>query len=207
MAIELWFLILLTCLLGAVSPGPSLFCIIQSVLSGGRTSGVLAANTHAVGVFLWAGITLFGLDYVITKNDTFRSSVAIMGSSYLLYVAFGILADQRQQSGDLLQAAPKTKFSSARDGFFISMLNPKLAIFFTALFSQFLAYSPSILEKALMAFLAAVIDGLWYTMVALLVSYPKFREALFRHERKVGVVSAFVFIIVASQVIFSVLNQ
>ena len=206
MAIELWFLILFTCLLGAVSPGPSLFCVIQSVKDGGRASGCLAAIAHAFGVFLWAAVTLFGLDYLITKNDAFRSGIAILGAIYLILLSFRILADRSKAIEEISVASPKTKLSSARDGFMISLLNPKLAIFFTALFSQFLVYSPTVLEKALMATLAAVVDGLWYALVALCVSYPTFRELLFVHDRKVSIASAFVFIIVAMQVMFNVLT-
>jgi threonine/homoserine/homoserine lactone efflux protein len=206
MEIELWFLILLTCLLGAISPGPSLLCVLQSAMNGGRTLGCITALAHAFGVLIWAVITLFGLDFILTAHVLFRDIIAFLGASYLIYLAIRVFYDRNNVREEMAATGTQTKMLALRDGLFISMLNPKLAIFFTALFSQFLMYSPSSSEKALMALLAAVVDGLWYLLVALLVTHKDFYGVMFRHERKINILSACVFIIVAMQVMVSLVN-
>ena len=55
-------------------------------------------------------------------------------------------------------------------GFLIALSNPKIAVFFVALFSQFIEPEASILEQFLIAATAAVIDAAWYALVAISIS-------------------------------------
>ncbi len=52
----------------------------------------------------------------------------------------------------------------------ISLLNPKLAIFFIALFSQFVSTSLTLDDQLVMIATAGIIDSLWYSLVALALS-------------------------------------
>ena len=61
----------------------------------------------------------------------------------------------------------------AKDGFLIVFLNPKIMIFFLAVFSQFLTPEQSLFTQFTAATLASVIDGLWYALVAVLVSWGR----------------------------------
>ena len=57
------------------------------------------------------------------------------------------------------------------DGFLLAFLNPKIAVFFLALFSSCRPGRPSV-EKVGMALLAGTIDTAWYLVVALLIGGP-----------------------------------
>jgi threonine/homoserine/homoserine lactone efflux protein len=59
---------------------------------------------------------------------------------------------------------------AARDGFLIAALNPKILIFFTALFSQFVGTESSFFEKLYLAAIAGGIDAIWYILVAIVIS-------------------------------------
>ena len=67
---------------------------------------------------------------------------------------------------------------AATRGFLVAFLNPKLAVFMLALFSQFLQPEAGLGEKALMAATVWLTDTLWYLVVALLVSHSLFYERL-----------------------------
>ena len=57
----------------------------------------------------------------------------------------------------------------------MSLLNPKIAIWFLALFSQFvngLGDSAQTAQHVMMAGLAALVDGLWYCCVVAVVTAP-----------------------------------
>ena len=68
--------------------------------------------------------------------------------------------------------------SAARDGFLIAIMNPKIALFFLALFSQFVRPDAGMTEKAIMAATAGVIDALWYIIVAVVLSHSIILEWL-----------------------------
>jgi threonine/homoserine/homoserine lactone efflux protein len=59
---------------------------------------------------------------------------------------------------------------AVRDGFLIAALNPKILIFFTALFSQFVRTESGYIEKLYLAAIAGGIDAVWYTFVAIVIS-------------------------------------
>ncbi len=69
-------------------------------------------------------------------------------------------------------------WEAARDGFAISILNPKIALFFIALFSQFVVEGSSSTDQAIIAITPFMIDGLWYTIVAFLLSTPGLLQRL-----------------------------
>ncbi len=52
----------------------------------------------------------------------------------------------------------------------ISILNPKLALFFLALFSQFVALGTDLSSRVVIVLTPLVIDGLWYTLIAFALS-------------------------------------
>ncbi|MGE6171048.1 LysE family translocator, partial [Aeromonas media] len=58
----------------------------------------------------------------------------------------------------------------AFEGFMVAFLNPQLAIFFIALFSQFVHADTGWREGSIMMLTAGGIDALWYVLVALVLS-------------------------------------
>jgi threonine/homoserine/homoserine lactone efflux protein len=75
----------------------------------------------------------------------------------------------------------------AKDGFLIVFFNPKIMLFFLAVFSQFLTSEQQLSTQLAAATLAGVIDGLWYAFVAVLVSVGRFGELLQRYSGPIDV--------------------
>lgn len=61
MALSVWLSLALVCMMGAMSPGPSLAVVLKHTLSGGMKNGMLAALSHGIGVGLYAAASLLGL--------------------------------------------------------------------------------------------------------------------------------------------------
>ena len=51
----------------------------------------------------------------------------------------------------------------------ISFLNPKILVFFVAVFSQFIYKELTRLDKTIIVLVAGLIDTFWYVLVALLI--------------------------------------
>ena len=67
MALSLWLSLALVCMMGAMSPGPSLAVVLKHSLSGGMKNGMLAALSHGFGVGLYAAASLLGADQPPSK--------------------------------------------------------------------------------------------------------------------------------------------
>lgn len=162
-----WLTLAGVCITGAMSPGPSLALVLSRTLARGRWAGARAAIGHGVGVGLYAGIAVGGLAVVLTAAPVVFSAMQIFGALFLGWMGIGLL---RANSTDNDAAASGE--NDLLDGFLLAFLNPKIAVFFLALFSQLADPDASSVEKFGMALLAGTIDTAWYLVVALLIGGP-----------------------------------
>lgn len=160
----------MACLLGAMSPGPSLAIVVNHSLSQGRFAGVCVALAHGLGIGIFAFLTAFGLVVAVDKNPLMFDIIQIFGSLFLLFMALKLLFAPLEKSADIVVAMRSSPMKAARDGFLIALLNPKILLFFTALFSQFVRVDSEPWEKMVLTCIAAGVDALWYILVALIIS-------------------------------------
>ncbi|MHA7881257.1 MAG: LysE family translocator [Saccharospirillum sp.] len=173
-----WLAVVSICALGAMSPGPSLAVVMKQTLAGGRRNGVLTGLAHGAGVGLYALLSIVGLAAVITASPAAFMVLQWGGALYLAWLGIkGLMAKRRADDG--LADVPTTQ-SALRDGFLVVFLNPKIAVFFLALFSQVVGTDTSVLAKLGYAATAMVIDGGWYLLVAWLFSNPLWMDRLKR---------------------------
>ena len=174
-----WLVLGVTLLAGAASPGPSLALVLRSSLLGGRPAGLIVAIAHGVGVWLYALAVVFGVATVLVHVGWIMLTVQVMGVMFLCYLGTmmirgGLARAADEQNVAELESVTLPLWRYAKDGFLIVFLNPKIMIFFLAVFSQFLTPEQSLLTQFTAATLAGVIDGLWYALVAVLVSWCRF---------------------------------
>ena len=190
MTIAIWLTVVTICLLGAMSPGPSLAVVLQQTLRGGRATGLVAAVTHGLGIGLYALLCISGIAVMITTSPLLFTGLQWLGAGYLIWIGYkGLRA--KSSSEETLSDAPTTG-SAARDGFLVVFLNPKVAVFFIALFSQVIGSETNLLERLAYAATAMFIDMGWYIIVAWSFSNRHWIGYLHRNiiwlERAFGVV-------------------
>ncbi len=204
MDLHLWLSLVAICVMGAMSPGPSLALVIRHTIVGGRLQGVVVSISHGFGVGLWALFTLTGLGLLIVRSELAFSLIQYAGAAFLAYLGIQALRstgssghkldDQDMENRDLVAAA--------REGLLVSMLNPKLAIFFLALFSQFVRPGAGVTEQAIMVATAAGIDMLWYVLVATALSTATLLEKLRANVIWLDRISGVILIMLAIRVLF-----
>lgn len=175
MSLTAWLTIVGISMLGAMSPGPSLAVILKHTLSGGRKQGMTAAITHGLGVGLYAFVCISGLAVIILASETVFLTLQWGGAIWLFWLGLNGLLSRSNPN----QALPDVvTLTAARDGFMIVFLNPKIAVFFIALFAQVVGTDTTVLGKIGYAGTAMVIDGLWYVLVAWLFSNERWLGVL-----------------------------
>ena len=60
-----WIQFAAICIVGAMSPGPSLALIIRNSIKYGRISGLLSSIGHAIGIGIYAAISVVGLQLIL----------------------------------------------------------------------------------------------------------------------------------------------
>ncbi|WP_120510180.1 LysE family translocator [Photobacterium salinisoli] len=202
MTFSIWLSLLMICMLGAMSPGPSLAVVAKHSLAGGRLHGIVTSWAHAFGVGVYALLTLLGLAVVLKQSPTLFQVITYSGAAYLAYLGINALRSKGGVAAKLAAGEPASMGSAARDGLMISMLNPKLALFFLALFSQFVAVGSGISERAIIVATPLLVDGLWYTLIALVLSRPAVLETLKTRAQLIDRLSGVVLIMLALRVVW-----
>ncbi len=188
MTLTTWLSLVAICCLGAMSPGPSLAVVLRHTVSNGRAHGIATAISHALGVALWALLTVWGLAVLVVEWPLIYKLLTYAGAAYLMWM--GIKALRSNGAGPInveQVAAPISE--AARDGLMVSLLNPKLVFFFIALFSQFVSAELVLADKLIMTGTASVIDALWYIIIAVALSHSTVLEKLQKRSATIDKIS------------------
>ncbi|WP_319783008.1 LysE family translocator [Oceanisphaera sp. IT1-181] len=164
-----WLALVAICVVGAMSPGPSLAVVMRNTIRGGRSHGVLTAIGHGTGVGLYALLTALGLALIIANNPLLFNVIRYGGAAFLAWLGVKALLAKRQNVA-AAEAHEIAGRQGAFEGFMVAFLNPQLAIFFVALFSQFVHADTDWQQSLIMMLTAGGIDGAWYVLVALVLS-------------------------------------
>jgi threonine/homoserine/homoserine lactone efflux protein len=150
---------------------------MQRALQFGRQAGLIVGISHGIGILFYAGTVALGAATLQSEFPQIFRGLQIIGLGFLGYLGLTMLRGgwrkrSTKRAADTRPLTQKSRPSLAAEGFLIVFFNPKIAIFFFAIFSQFLLPDLSPYTRTAMASLAAVIDALWYCAIAALVSLP-----------------------------------
>ncbi|MBJ7539935.1 LysE family translocator [Marinomonas transparens] len=182
MELTTWLSLVAICVMGAISPGPSLAVILRVTIAQTPLHGVLAAISHALGLGFWALLSMQGLAVVMAKHQQAFFVLSILGGVYLAWLGLKAIRYAGIGGEVKIEGVTSSYWQSARDAFLVALMNPKAALFFLALFSQFVQADMSVLLKLQLWATVVVIDGGWYTLVALLLAGGPALSWLRRHR-------------------------
>ena len=137
-ALDSLALYVVACVLLVLTPGPNLMYLISRTLCQGRTAGIVSLAGTTSGLLFYALAAAFGLTAVFVAVPLLFDVVRWAGAAYLLWLAWDAVRP-RGSGGlfarrDLPPIAPRVLY---RTGILTSILNPKVALFYLALFPQF----------------------------------------------------------------------
>ena len=204
MELHLWLSLVVICILGALSPGPSLALVIKNTLSGGSNQGYATAISHGLGVALYAAITATGIGLLIVQSPLLFSVIKYAGAAFLLYLGIkSLMSKQQNMQFSQQETTRDPSINGWRDGFLSAFLNPKLAIFFLALFSQFVEPNAGWQQKGIMTATVGIIDMLWYVIIAFTISRGPILDKLKANSHIVDKVTGSFLILLAARVVWS----
>ena len=203
MTFFLWSQFAIVCLLGAMSPGPSLALIIRNSINFNRTSGILASIAHGLGICVYATVTIIVLEFILRNSETIFFVIQICGSLFLIILGLiFIFKKNNENKNDTYQIHS----SSFAQGFIIAIINPKILIWFTAIYSQFIDINSTFLNKTILVLTPSIIDAIWYSLVAILVTGYGLKEMLNNKKFMIQKIIGILLILIAFSLIYSLIR-
>jgi threonine/homoserine/homoserine lactone efflux protein len=122
-----------------VVPGPSNLYVLGRGLQSGPRAAVAGACGCATAALTYVVATAAGLSALIASSEALFAGIHYAGAAYLCVL--GVIALRRRHDRPApadLAAAPTSVWPAYRQGVLVELGNPKVALFFLALFPQFI---------------------------------------------------------------------
>ncbi|MFQ0830410.1 threonine export protein RhtC [Serratia fonticola] len=168
-------------LIALMSPGPDFFFVSQTAASRSRREAMMGVVGISLGVMVWAGVALLGLNLILQKMAWLHQIIMVGGGLYLCWMGWQLLRSARSQNAQTAPAAevkvalPKPGRSFIR-GLLTNLSNPKAVIYFGSVFSLFVGED---VGAGARWGLFALITGetfIWFTLVAIIFALPAMRR-------------------------------
>ena len=187
--------IIIVCLLGAMSPGPSMVVVINNAIAKSRVNGIIAAIAHGIGIAIYALFAVLGIGLIIQTSSFIFNGLQILSIFFLFYL--GVLSLRNTDEIDFEDAPIKSGFTSFTQGFAISILNPKIFVWFVAIYSQFMSVENNLILNATLVITAGVIDTVWYILLVYLVTSGMIFGRIKKNYQMIEKIIGFLFIVLS----------
>ena len=194
----------LVSLVAAISPGPDFFIVLKNSLSS-RKAGLFTALGVSLALIFHLTYTLIGIGVLIAENPFIYSLIKYIGVGYLFYLGFSSWKSSFKISSQLdLTAKTDSMIPSAalKQGFFTNLLNPKCALFFISLFSQFIDVNTPMLLRIEYVFINWSVSLGWFLFLAYMVSFEGFIKKLNQFRIYVDRIMGSAFMLLGMKLLF-----
>ena len=167
MSLVLFLQIFFVCLLGAMSPGPSMIVVINNAVFKNRIHGIYTSIGHGIGISIYAVFAVVGISFIIETNVFIFESIKILSIIFLIYLGVKSLKTNKINFNE---NKIKENAASFFQGFSISILNPKIFTWFVAFYSQFMSVNNEVKFNVFLVLIAGIVDTCWYILLTILVT-------------------------------------
>ena len=179
--------VFLVCSLGAMSPGPSWVLIINNALFKGKISGYITSIGHGLGIATYALIANLSIGVIIQSNIFFFNFIKILSIIFLIYLGYKSLTTK---TINIQEKKLTGKFQSFLEGFSLAILNPKVLIWFIAIYSQFMSPNNELVFNFILIITAGIVDMSWYCLLVFFVVtaglLPIIQDKILIFQRTIG---------------------
>lgn len=157
------------------SPGPNGVLIARTVPTSGRAAGFANIAGFFTAFYIHGALSILGISVILLKSATAFAIVKYLGAAYLVWVGVKSLWAAWKGTDALPKVAPaKRQRTLARayvEGLLTNGLNPKVSMFYLAVFPQFIPLGAHPVGWAfLLVFLHSLVNLVWFSFVVLLFS-------------------------------------
>lgn len=120
-------------------PGPDVIYIVTNTMKGKMKSGIEASLGLGVGYLIHTLAAVLGLSALVLSSAFLFTVIKYVGAIYLLYLGLTSLLNCYRNNSQICAESYIEKQSNVfKQGVIVSVLNPKVAMFFLAFLPQFI---------------------------------------------------------------------
>ncbi len=197
-----WFQLSLVCLLGAMSPGPSVALIINNTIKKNRLNGIITSIGHGLGVTFYALLAVIGLGVLIKNYFSIFIAFQITGSILLIIIGIHTIITTKKNNIETIDNEKIFSMYAFIQGFLIAFLNPKILAFFAVLFSQFIYSDATLTDQTILILTPGIIDTIWYIFVSVAITTYSIKNYINSNKIFIQKVMGFLLIIIALTLLY-----
>jgi threonine/homoserine/homoserine lactone efflux protein len=118
-----------------ISPGPDIIYVLSQSIIKGKKSAIMVSLGLTSGLLIHTFFISIGLSLIIIENKEYLFFLKILSVMYFLYLIFKVYVNRNI---DLNFEKKNTNRNEFYKGLVMNLLNPKVGLFFIALFPGFL---------------------------------------------------------------------
>lgn len=165
-------------LLIIIVPGPDFLIVMKNTIHSGKLNGAMSAFGITSAHIVYSSLAVFGIIYLLTSLYYVFFIIKILGACYLIYLGIQSILSARQ-SMDFTSAKSGrnnvSRFTSYRQGFLSTILNPKALLYYVSVLPQFLS-TGGIEVKSQIAMLSVIVILVicgWFLFCVFVFQYIK----------------------------------
>ncbi|MSR67846.1 LysE family translocator [Candidatus Peribacteria bacterium] len=182
-------------LLGVASPGPDFLIVTRNTLTYSKRCGIATALGLGLGILVHVGYTLLGIGLLISKSIVLFNTIKYVGAAYLIFIGWKAMTHRKTTMKESFidkKSEDITPMQAMRIGFLTNVLNPKVSLFFLALFTQVIRPETPLWLQTFYGLYMSFATFVWFSGVASLFSLSSIKRGFARiqtaAERMMGAV-------------------
>ena len=176
-------------LLGQFSPGPDFLLILKNALNHGRKAAFFSAAGISLGLIIHTTLAIAGLGFLFNSSETLGNALRYAGASYLVYLSIRLFISTKSldSSSPNRTIKPLPCPVAFRQGFLTNLLNPKVAIFISAMLARFLEPESTLFEKSIYGAIIVLQGAVFWALFANILQTAVIRDAFLRHQHRINI--------------------
>ncbi|QGP55918.1 Homoserine/homoserine lactone efflux protein [Piscirickettsia salmonis] len=172
----------------AIIPGPNALLVLQTSLTQGKRPAYANILGIVLVFYIHAPISAFGLSYLFSTSNVAFNLLKWLGTAYLIWLGttnlYNALKSKIKATPPLLNQKTTTNLrNNFIKGFLTNLLNPKVILFYLAIFPQFIHHGSLLEDSLVLGSLQAGIVGSWFILVVTLAERFK---CIFNSSRNIS---------------------
>ena len=179
----------------ALSPGPDNLYLTALATKSGKIVGFSFLIGLLIGCLIHTSLLALGLNKLIIEYDLFFSTIKYLGVVYLLYLAYDVYKSEINNDTFYAGKLNNEIFKNIKKGIFMNLLNPKVFLFFTLFFPNFI-YSETYSFKLQILSLGLIFIVITFIVFGLIILFSDYIHKKFSSVNNFNIFSKYFNILV-----------
>lgn len=176
-------------MLAVAAPGPDFAMVLRQSIAHGRRAAVWTSIGVGTAILVHVTYAVLGIGILLRTSPLLFTAVKFAGAGYLAWI--GVKAFRTRPRRDLAGVPPGAEAELSRPaeptpraawttGFLTNVFNPKVTLFFVAIFAMLIdPATPKVIQAAYGVWMSLATMG-WFSMVSVFFTREKVRRAFLR---------------------------